>query len=123
MKEMQKQNADQVKASFSTDDLLGVYEKMQRFRSMSEKSAQMYQQGLIGGFCHLYTGQEAVLAGQMAGTIKGDDHITSYRCHAHALACGVSEEEILAELTGRNSKVFILLVSKTVNICNYVLSY
>ncbi|MCP4354621.1 MAG: pyruvate dehydrogenase (acetyl-transferring) E1 component subunit alpha [Proteobacteria bacterium] len=98
---MQENNADQLKASFSTDDLLGVYEKMQRFRSMSEKSAQMYQQGLIGGFCHLYTGQEAVLAGQMASTKKGDDHITSYRCHAHALACGVSEEEILAELTGR----------------------
>jgi len=61
----------------------------------------MYQQGMIGGFCHLYTGQEAVLAGTFAGCKEGDDHITSYRCHAHALACGVSEKEVLAELTGR----------------------
>lgn len=98
---MQEKNADSLKKSFSTEDLLSVYEQMQRFRSMSEKTAQMYQQGQIGGFCHLYTGQEAVLAGTQASTIKGDDHITSYRCHAHALACGVSEEEVLAELTGK----------------------
>lgn len=98
---MQEKNVEKFKSDFSTQDLLKVYENMQRFRQMSEKTAQMYQQGAIGGFCHLYTGQEAVLAGTHSSTIKGDDHITSYRCHAHALACGVSEEEVLAELTGK----------------------
>lgn len=98
---MQEKNLDKSKVSFSTEQLLTIYKDMLRFRRMSEKTAQMYQQGLIGGFCHLYTGQEAVLAGTMAACEKGDDHITSYRCHAHALACGIEEKEILSELTGR----------------------
>jgi len=98
---MQDKNIEQLKSNLSTDVLLEIYEKMLRFRRMSEKTAQMYQQGMIGGFCHLYTGQEAVLAGTFAGCKEGDDHITSYRCHAHALACGVTEKKVLAELTGR----------------------
>jgi pyruvate dehydrogenase E1 component alpha subunit len=98
---MQDTKIQQLKDNFSTEQLLEFYEKMLRFRRMSEKTAQMYQQGMIGGFCHLYTGQEAVLAGTFAACKEGDDHITSYRCHAHALACGVTEKEVLAELTGR----------------------
>jgi pyruvate dehydrogenase E1 component alpha subunit len=98
---MNAQNIEQFKSEYSTEQLIEVYRQMLRFRRMSEKTAQMYQQGLIGGFCHLYTGQEAVLAGTFAECEKGDDHITSYRCHAHALACGVDEKEVLAELTGR----------------------
>jgi pyruvate dehydrogenase E1 component alpha subunit len=98
---MQEKNLEQLKASFSTEQLLDIYNNMLRFRRMSEKTAQMYQQGVIGGFCHLYTGQEAVLAGTMAACKEGDDHITSYRCHAHAIACGIHEKEVLAELTGR----------------------
>ena len=98
---MQDKNIMQLKDNLSTDILLEFYNKMLRFRRMSEKTAQMYQQGVIGGFCHLYTGQEAVLAGTFAGCKDGDDHITSYRCHAHAIACGVEEKEVLAELTGR----------------------
>jgi pyruvate dehydrogenase E1 component alpha subunit len=98
---MNAQNIEQLKSAYSTEQLIEVYRQMLRFRRMSEKTAQMYQQGLIGGFCHLYTGQEAVLAGTFAECEKGDDHITSYRCHAHALACGVDEKEVLAELTGR----------------------
>lgn len=98
---MQQQSINQFASSFSTEALLEHYEKMLRFRRMSEKTAQMYQQGMIGGFCHLYTGQEAVLGGTFAACKQGDDHITSYRCHAHALACGIEEKEILAELTGK----------------------
>jgi pyruvate dehydrogenase E1 component alpha subunit len=98
---MADRNLDQLKSELSTEVLLDYYNKMLRFRRMSEKTAQLYQQGTIGGFCHLYTGQEAVLAGTFAACKEGDDHITSYRCHAHALACGIDEKAILAELAGK----------------------
>lgn len=82
-------------------ELLAAYELMLLIRRFEEKAASLYQQGHIGGFCHLYIGQEAVIAGCRAATTPEDDYITSYRCHAHALACGISPEQVMAELTGR----------------------
>lgn len=78
---------------------------MLRLRRFEEKAANLYQQGQIGGFCHLYIGQEAVLAGCKAATQEGDDYITSYRCHAHAIACGVQPKAVMAELTGREAGI------------------
>jgi pyruvate dehydrogenase E1 component alpha subunit len=83
------------------ESLLKVYEDMLFLRRFEERAATLYQQAVIAGFCHLYIGQEAVITGCRAVTEKGDDYITSYRCHAHALACGIPPEKVMAELTGR----------------------
>ncbi len=83
------------------ESLLKVYEDMLFLRRFEEKAANMYQQAVIAGFCHLYIGQEAVITGCKAVTKDGDDYITSYRCHAHAIACGVAPENVMAELAGR----------------------
>ena len=70
-------------------------------RRFEEKAGQIYGMGLIGGFCHLYIGQEAVVVG-MQSTISDDDAvITSYRDHGHMLACGMDAKGVMAELTGR----------------------
>lgn len=90
-----------IQAPFSKEELLKVYEDMMLLRRFEERAAQMYGQGLIGGFCHLYIGQEAVIMGARKATKEGDDFITSYRCHAHALACGIHPNHVMAELTGR----------------------
>lgn len=83
------------------EDLLPHYTSMLRIRRFEERAANMYQQGYMGGFCHLYIGQEAVVVGVKAAAKEADDFITSYRCHAHALACGVPPIAVMAELTGR----------------------
>jgi pyruvate dehydrogenase E1 component alpha subunit len=70
-------------------------------RKFEEKSAQLYGQQKIRGFCHLYIGQEAVVAGTMSAITKDDNIITAYRDHAHALACGISANEVMAELYGK----------------------
>lgn len=70
-------------------------------RRFEEKAAALYQQGAINGFCHLYIGQEAVAVGTKMASAEGDDFITSYRCHAMALICGIPGEKIMGELTGR----------------------
>jgi pyruvate dehydrogenase E1 component alpha subunit len=70
-------------------------------RKFEEKSAQLYGQQKIRGFCHLYIGQEAVVAGTMSAITKEDNIITAYRDHAHALACGISANEVMAELYGK----------------------
>ena len=70
-------------------------------RRFEEKAGQMYGMGLIGGFCHLYIGQEAVVTGIQDVIKKGDTVITGYRCHAHMLAAGADPKNIMAELTGR----------------------
>jgi pyruvate dehydrogenase E1 component alpha subunit len=70
-------------------------------RRFEEKAASLYQQGAIAGFCHLYIGQEAVAVGAKMASDKGDDFITSYRCHAHALVAGIPAEQVMGELTGR----------------------
>ena len=69
-------------------ELLKYYRDMLLIRRFEEKAGQMYGMGLIGGFCHLYIGQEAVVVGMQAATIEGDSVITSYRDHGHMLACG-----------------------------------
>jgi pyruvate dehydrogenase E1 component alpha subunit len=91
----------QKKASLTKAQLMEVYELMVLCRRFEEKAAALYQQGEIGGFLHLYIGQEAVIAGTKFASQPEDEFITSYRCHAHALACGVPPEAIMAELTGR----------------------
>ncbi|GHA11717.1 pyruvate dehydrogenase E1 component subunit alpha [Devosia pacifica] len=79
-----------------------VYRDMLLVRRFEEKAGQMYGQGLIGGFCHLYIGQEAVVAGVTLASRKGEDaQITGYRDHGHMLAMGLDPKGVMAELTGR----------------------
>ncbi|HEV7368979.1 pyruvate dehydrogenase (acetyl-transferring) E1 component subunit alpha [Arenibaculum sp.] len=85
----------------STEDLLRYYRDMLLIRRFEEKAGQMYGMGLIGGFCHLYIGQEAVVVGIQSVLEDGDTVITSYRDHGHMLACGMDPKGVMAELTGR----------------------
>ncbi len=85
----------------SKEDLLHYYKEMLKIRRFEEKAGQLYGMGLIGGFCHLYIGQEAVVVGLEATTEDGDKRITTYRDHGHMLACGMDAKGVMAELTGR----------------------
>ena len=85
----------------SVDDLVGYYRDMLVIRRFEEKAGQLYGMGLIGGFCHLYIGQEAVVVGMQAAIGEGDTVVTSYRDHGHMLACGMEARGVMAELTGR----------------------
>ncbi|MBL4614854.1 MAG: pyruvate dehydrogenase (acetyl-transferring) E1 component subunit alpha, partial [Magnetovibrio sp.] len=85
----------------SKEELLGFYREMLLIRRFEEKAGQLYGMGLIGGFCHLYIGQEAVVAGVQANALPQDSVITSYRDHGHMLACGMDPKGVMAELTGR----------------------
>lgn len=88
-------------ASLDNDKKIKLYRDMLMIRRFEEKAGQLYGMGLIGGFCHLYIGQEAVVVG-MQDCITGDDAvITSYRDHGHMVACGMDPKGIMAELTGR----------------------
>ena len=89
------------KSNASKDDLLGYYREMLLIRRFEEKAGQLYGMGLIGGFCHLYIGQEAIIVGLEATTKDGDKRVTSYRDHGHMLACGMDPKGVMAELTGR----------------------
>jgi pyruvate dehydrogenase E1 component alpha subunit len=89
------------KPNVSAEELLGYYRDMLLIRRFEEKAGQLYGMGLIGGFCHLYIGQEAVVVGLEAATKEGDKRITSYRDHGHMLACGMDANGVMAELTGR----------------------
>lgn len=86
---------------FTKEHYLNWYEQMLLMRRFEEKSAQLYGQQKIKGFCHLYIGQEAVVAGTMSALRKDDKIITAYRDHAHALACGISPNAVMAELYGK----------------------
>ena len=70
-------------------------------RRFEEKAGQLYGMGVIGGFCHLYIGQEAVVVGMQMALKEGDQVITGYRDHGHMLACGMDAKGVMAELTGR----------------------
>ena len=83
------------------EELLGHYRDMLLIRRFEEKAGQLYGMGLIGGFCHLYIGQEAVVVGLQANCKEGDQVITTYRDHGHMLACGMDPKGVMAELTGR----------------------
>ena len=98
---VRKPAAKQNKPNVSKDELLQYYRDMLLIRRFEEKAGQLYGMGLIGGFCHLYIGQEAVVVGMEAATKEGDKRITSYRDHGHMLACGMEARGVMAELTGR----------------------
>ncbi len=83
------------------DRLLQFYRDMLMIRRFEERAGQLYGMGLIGGFCHLYIGQEAVVVGLQAAITPDDAVITSYRDHGHMLACGMDPKGVMAELTGR----------------------
>src|SRR5579863_9307820 len=85
----------------SAAELLKFYRDMLLIRRFEEKAGQMYGMGLIGGFCHLYIGEEAVVVGVMAALQQGDTIVTSYRDHGHMLATGMDPKGVMAELTGR----------------------
>lgn len=89
------------KPNVSADELKGFYRDMLLIRRFEEKAGQLYGMGLIGGFCHLYIGQEAVVVGLEAAAKEGDQRITTYRDHGHMLACGMDPKGVMAELTGR----------------------
>ncbi len=89
------------KPNIDKDELLGFYRDMLLIRRFEEKAGQLYGMGAIGGFCHLYIGQEAVVVGIEACAKEGDQRITSYRDHGHMLACGMDPNGVMAELTGR----------------------
>ena len=82
-------------------DLIKNYKDMLLIRRFEEKAGQLYGMGLIGGFCHLYIGQEAVVVGLQACAGAKDSVVTSYRDHGHMLACGMDAKGVMAELTGR----------------------
>lgn len=83
------------------EELLTFYQHMLLIRRFEERAGQLYGLGLIGGFCHLYIGQEAVVVGLQSALKQGDSVITGYRDHGHMLASGISARETMAELTGR----------------------
>ena len=90
-------------ADFTKEQEIEAYRNMLMIRRFEEKAGQLYGMGYIGGFCHLYIGQEAVVTGMQAAISEGDQVITSYRDHGHMLACGMDPKGVMAELTGRQS--------------------
>jgi len=103
---LQESHGKDRRASLSKDELLKLYEQMLLIRRFEEKAGQLYGLGLIGGFCHLYIGQEAVAVGlQSALDVTKDSVITGYRDHGHMLAYGIDPKVIMAELTGRESGI------------------
>jgi len=88
-------------AEFTKEQELAALRQMLLIRRFEEKAGQLYGMGLIGGFCHLYIGQEAVVVGMQSVLKDGDQVITGYRDHGHMLACGMDAKGVMAELTGR----------------------
>jgi pyruvate dehydrogenase E1 component alpha subunit len=88
-------------ADFSADQERKAYRDMLLIRRFEEKAGQLYGMGFIGGFCHLYIGQEAVVTGMQMAIKEGDQVITTYRDHGHMLSCGMDPKGVMAELTGR----------------------
>ncbi len=90
-------------AALTPEDYLAAYRKMLLVRRFEEKAGQLYGMGFIGGFCHLYIGQEAVVTGMMMAKRDGDQVTTSYRDHGQMLVLGMDPKGVMAELTGRQS--------------------
>src|SRR5579863_2345694 len=87
---------------FTKEEEFQALQQMLLIRRFEEKAGQMYGMGLIGGFCHLYIGQEAVVTGVTMASRKGEDaQITGYRDHGHMIAMGIDPKGVMAELTGR----------------------
>ncbi len=87
----------------NSETLKKLYADMLLIRRFEERAGQLYGMGLIGGFCHLYIGQEAVVVGMQAAAGPGDQAITAYRDHGHMLAQGIDPKSVMAELTGRST--------------------
>jgi len=100
-KSASKSKSSSKSPTVSGDQLIGYYRDMLNIRRFEEKAGQLYGMGLIGGFCHLYIGQEAVVVGMTHAGTSDDSVITSYRDHGHMLACGMDPKGVMAELTGR----------------------
>ena len=102
---MKKNTANKIrtepKMNYDLNLLQDMYKKMLLIRRFEEKAGQLYGMGQIGGFCHLYIGQEAVVVGIQSAQIDGDSIVTSYRDHGHMLACDMDPKGVMAELTGR----------------------
>ena len=102
LRSLQQAHANQKQYAASDAELLEFYEQMLLIRRFEERAGQLYGLGLIGGFCHLYIGQEAVAVGLQSALVVGKDSvITGYRDHGHMLAYGIDPNVIMAELTGR----------------------
>ncbi|WP_066489555.1 pyruvate dehydrogenase (acetyl-transferring) E1 component subunit alpha [Sphingomonas ginsenosidimutans] len=97
--------ADPSPYAASKEELLKFYEDMLLIRRFEEKAGQLYGLGLIGGFCHLYIGQEAVAVGLQSALTDKDSVITGYRDHGHMLLCGIPPKDVMAELTGRQAGI------------------
>jgi len=102
-KEAGQDNESGSPPEFSKDQELAALRDMLLIRRFEEKAGQLYGMGAIGGFCHLYIGQEAVVVGMQMALKKGDEVITGYRDHGHMLACGMEAKGVMAELTGRHN--------------------
>ncbi len=100
-KNMAKKLSTEPKMNYDLNLLQDMYKKMLLIRRFEEKAGQLYGMGQIGGFCHLYIGQEAVVVGIQSAQIDGDSIVTSYRDHGHMLACDMDPKGVMAELTGR----------------------
>jgi pyruvate dehydrogenase E1 component alpha subunit len=95
------EGADEAVPELGKEQDLVAFREMLLIRRFEEKAGQLYGMGLIGGFCHLYIGQEAVVVGMQMTLKPGDEVITGYRDHGHMLACGMDSKGVMAELTGR----------------------
>src|SRR5213080_1529693 len=96
-----KGNGSQSPLEFTREQELTALRDMLLIRRFEEKAGQLYGMGAIGGFCHLYIGQEAVVVGMQMALKQGEQVITGYRDHGHMLACGMEANGVMAELTGR----------------------
>ena len=106
LRSLQQAHANNKRYDASDAELLNFYEQMVLIRRFEEKAGQLYGLGLIGGFCHLYIGQEAVAVGLQSALKEGHDSvITGYRDHGHMLAYGIDPKVIMAELTGRGAGI------------------
>jgi pyruvate dehydrogenase E1 component alpha subunit len=90
------------KSKFSKEQYLKWYESMLLMRKFEEKTGQVYVQQKIKGFCHLYIGQEAIVAGTVSATKKEDKHITAYRCHAPGIGLGMQVKVVRCIFLVRN---------------------
>src|SRR6056297_3519886 len=100
-----KQSTSPKKQGFSKKTYIDWYKSMLLMRVFEEKSSALYIQQKFGGFCHLYIGQEAVLAGMVSAMDKEDNVITAYRDHAHPLALGTDPKLVMAELFGKQTGI------------------
>jgi len=102
-KKTTRKSAAKKKLKFSKETYIKWYKDMLLMRKFEEKAGQLYIQQKFGGFCHLYIGQEAVVAGTVSGTKPTDSHMTAYRDHAHPIGLGTDPRVLMAELYGRTT--------------------